>query len=673
MPSNDNHLPETVTTQESQAVSATLLSSHNHPPYWQNILSFIAAILILYILLISFPTNYAAIDPAHMDAGWRCALNYLANSNYLFGRDVVFTWGPLGYMLAAHHVGANLEHSVMLAITASLVLGILLIIYMVSSNRMQFTIFALCYGLCIARGLPFEYELLSLVLLLCCLPTRLGRPAAAVGIAAGAATATLAFVKFNLGFNAFIMIILSTLSWRLQFGKRANLLLVASYTSLAITFALFSTIFLKSYSNLWSWLAGSFAIASGYSVSQTLQDPDAPIAIGATLLIAFVIVTALLLWKKNSNGFLTLIALASVYLAFKHSFIRQDPGHEHFLFLWLMTVTSIIGLACNGRRTAGFALASFLIVCLVSVQPLARTGFSWTYTRNALSTQPGQQNIRNLYEMRSTIAQLDRHSADNMRNFKLPADILASIAKAGTPSLTTLPNCEGYCYANGLQWDPLPVIHLYHADTPYTDRLCANYFDADTAPRLIIYSSTTDLIYDLGQIDHRNPLLDTPLTTLALLRNYQTLKVHRNPAVVLMQHRAQQRELTLTTIGHQCFRLNEWSPVPPSHSLLLARIKLHPNPLTYPLAQLYQLPTMNLEILSIDGRRTYRIVCANLPSGILLNCVPTTFSEVASLIDGGKPNPVLAFRIIGPGCAAFNRKFDLEWLSVGCHDQPAIH
>ena len=65
-------------------------------------------ILLLFIALISFPYRFSPIDTG-LDPSWIFAINYFFDNNFIFGRDVIWTYGPLGFLSYPLNVGVNLD------------------------------------------------------------------------------------------------------------------------------------------------------------------------------------------------------------------------------------------------------------------------------------------------------------------------------------------------------------------------------------------------------------------------------------------------------------------------------------------------------------------------------------------------------------------------------------
>src|SRR2546422_122138 len=69
---------------------------------------------LVYILVVTFPGSYRSIGPG-LDNGWRYGINFAsaAHTHFKYGRDVNFTYGPLGYLLDPLNIGTNLVQALL--------------------------------------------------------------------------------------------------------------------------------------------------------------------------------------------------------------------------------------------------------------------------------------------------------------------------------------------------------------------------------------------------------------------------------------------------------------------------------------------------------------------------------------------------------------------------------
>ena len=70
----------------------------------------VRALLFVWTCLIACPIRYWSIH-ASEDNTWVFAINYAAAHGLATGRDIVWTTGPLGYLIFPQDIGANLVHA----------------------------------------------------------------------------------------------------------------------------------------------------------------------------------------------------------------------------------------------------------------------------------------------------------------------------------------------------------------------------------------------------------------------------------------------------------------------------------------------------------------------------------------------------------------------------------
>ena len=159
-----------------------------------------------------FSTNWAGVQSSNDGLLMVYGLDYLANSKYVFGRDVVFTYGPLGYLLYPQHIGSNLIIATWFRLCIHILWAVVLFAYAQAvRQKSQFLLFCFTYVMAVALGLSYEYQLLCMVLLLCYLPIKLEHPKSLGGVVLGLLTACLMLCKFNLGCGALVSVGLATL------------------------------------------------------------------------------------------------------------------------------------------------------------------------------------------------------------------------------------------------------------------------------------------------------------------------------------------------------------------------------------------------------------------------------------------------------------------------------
>src|SRR5579871_1709026 len=67
-------------------------------------------LLLAGILAAGYPVRHYPIT-AGIDASWAYGLNYAHVKGLIFGREAIFTYGPLAWLMLPMDVGSNLRHA----------------------------------------------------------------------------------------------------------------------------------------------------------------------------------------------------------------------------------------------------------------------------------------------------------------------------------------------------------------------------------------------------------------------------------------------------------------------------------------------------------------------------------------------------------------------------------
>lgn len=614
---------------------------------------------LVFLILSTLPGYLHPFDAGALDQNWVYALNFLANSSYVFGRDIVYTYGPLGYLLVPICYGHNLEASTIILLSLHLIWAIVLCTYLNADRQnWRFACFCIGYALLHSCGLAEEYQLPVIVLSLCYLPFRLGRPSVLCGLMSGALSAVMLLMKFTAGAAALSFLSLTCLASWWKWGNTAVRQQAWAFGSFMLCLLILAKSYFHNAESFSAWIAGSLQISSGYSTSMSLVDAGPIPSLGIIMLVVCCLTTIFLCLKGKQTGWLSVIGIVGIFIAFKHSFVRQDT-HELNFFLFLCATLLLIAITCSSKKEANKCLLACAIVYSISIYPIAAVGAPAVLP--VLSGRQGLRRLSNLFNWQRTKQILMAKTQESYHKMLLPDELTNLVHHSGNPPVATIPNCTGYCPANKLIWRPLPVVQLYSAYTPYLDRQTASFFSNKSAPEFVIYGSTNDLTFDMGEIDHKNPALEAPLTWLSLMTNFDTIQSYAKPDNLLLARRKMPRKVSTQTLSEAICIANEWAAVPNSDAPLLAQIYLKEKPLTPIITKLYQLAPVFIEMKSTDSLRTYRVNPENLAAGLILSCAPRNTYELGELINWRKHNQVQAFRLVGPGLRSFRRSFRIKW------------
>lgn len=630
------------------------------------------AIILLYLLIATFPCWYYPIQVG-LDPSWAYAVNFLPHSDRLFGRDVVFTYGPLGYLLYPISIGHNLSYAVAFWLGVYVLFALLLWHYFLKSNRVLTVVgFSAFYIAAIGLGLYKDYQLLTIIILLSYLLILPYNEKAILpaNILMGILSAILLFIKFSSGIGA-LSILIFAMAMRIIRNNQKFLRLdqVLAFCVYIVTVLLISAFCIPH--NLLRWLRASLEITSGYSTAMSIVGPKAELVIGLIAASVYLILVLLLKRMKSNLFYASLIPIVALFLSFKHGFVRQD-GHVIIFFTFLLATTSILLLAAGTAKEAKVALvASLLILSLTAPVVILRsdpsvekavkealakgnfTGFIRTRAPQALDFffnpkrrvmgticgRGGFFNIRALLYFRDLQTQLNRQSQLNLQRDKLSSRWLSKI-KRGT--VDVLPWEIAYCPANNLSWSPNPVLQTYSIYTPFLDQWSADHYAKENAPDF--------LIIEFVDIDGRHLMLDVPSSWRKILENYDLVDKEPEKGALLLQRKSILYKDVLRTLGYENSAVGEWVDIPSSDKIVFASIDMRLRPIGVIMKLLFRIPPVNIDLLYDSGRiASYRIIPETAKNGLLINYLPLNAEELAKLFTSAANDRVVKFRISGPG------------------------
>ncbi len=68
-------------------------------------------LILIAFVMVTFPPCFYPMGSG-LDASWAVGLNEASNRHLVYGRDIVFTYGPLGFILFPLELGSNLVHAI---------------------------------------------------------------------------------------------------------------------------------------------------------------------------------------------------------------------------------------------------------------------------------------------------------------------------------------------------------------------------------------------------------------------------------------------------------------------------------------------------------------------------------------------------------------------------------
>ena len=534
---------------------------------------------------------------AGLDSSWRIALHLAATHRLHFGHDVVFTYGPLGFLVEPLTVEATTGA---LSIAFSLALWLALTAAVLSAARRAFATPVALAVAYLALCLPVQVGDILVVLAFFITVRTLEReqvPRSPLLVVGGGVYAGLAaLVKLNNG--VVVLVLLALAAWRLRPGRLASeALLLGSFGASAVAFWLFTG---NPLGGLPGWVEATAHVFGGYTQTMATDNHArlAQAVWAACLLLVAIALLALHLRRSRPALWLAAVVYTAAFL--KEGFVRHD-GHD-LTFFGAFGV-GLVAIAWEDRRARRLALATLLAtICAVLATPDVHLRDLFRPVASASQALDDARLVAVPSRLDGAIAS---SRAAVRKEYALDPRILASL-RGRTVDVVPLETAAVWAY--GLRWRPEPVLQDYAAYDGYLDRANAGAILRRGADRILL-----QLLWPVT--DGTHPLLEAPATVLARVCHYRMLQAVGTWAVLA---RGPNRCGIPERLGSATARAGHAVsvPAPPrSDELVYARIRLR-HPFVDRVAALlfkpFQLPDIVL------GSVRYRFVAASAANPLVL-------------------------------------------------------
>lgn len=586
---------------------------------WQRM----ARILLLgWILFLAFPLTVEPLRPG-LDAGYIFAINWFFDRQIVFGHDVAFTYGPLGFLICPVPVGHNLG----LAWAFQAGLWLLFAAGLWNMARRQaalgpLLVFTLCFtaGLAIRDSLEYFLNFVVLVLLAGVLPARRWLWPYLGAILLTALTFLIKFSCFWLMAGSLVLFLIA-----LALQNRARLvpaLLLAGLLLPALTVIGYLAYNPCGADLLRYWQAG-LDISSGFNVAMSLPGSDFDLIIALGILLIYAGLAVDLAARRDPAFYTALIFPAALFMAFKHGFVRQD-GHSLIFFSSALLVCGLVGLSLRPatlrRPTPLLGLAAVLVLSWIGANHYLPYSTFWANSRSLYKTH----RIRQVLQYESAVPAVA--GAENLGAYRFPA---AALTRIGTNTINIFPWELMAVAANDLNYSPFPICQAYSAYTAGLDRWNADYLENRAkAARFMTFSWQA--------IDGRHPLADVPATGWALYRWYDV--AIRYPGHLLLERRDQPRVDGLKLLSRRDYSRDAVVPIPVSPHPVIVKIYLDLNPVGRLAKFFFRVPPVSFRLTTTGDFPSLRcrVIPDTLRNGLLINNLPWDIPGTVQWLETGR-------------------------------------
>jgi hypothetical protein len=605
----------------------------------------------LVVAVLTFPTLPLTPTPG-LDPSWGAGLQMATHDGLVFGRDVIFTYGPLGFLAVPTLWYQDLGAAAVAYTAIVHILACTLVLW--AALRIFDRLFAVVVAVFACSFLGSPLVTIALILAASVAAGRAGpRLRSAFPPAIGALAAFALLLKLNLGIEILLLGGVALLAD----PPRRGMVQLAQFAG-----AFFAALILlwlaagQPLGALTDYISLSRSVISGHSEAMVLSDPgssgNALLAIGAG--VAATVATWVLnrdLGQRRRLALTGLIALFS-FVSFKEGFIRPDHGHVALFISAIVAAWFVLGWK---RPLAWPGIVSLVAVLAVSAN----------FSSGAIDPIAHIEAARDL--TRTMLLPSHRYAATNAGRSAIEAKETvdpAIIAAIGDRPIHVSPFQTSVAWAYGLNWRPLPVFQDYLAYTPELDRENTDALRSSRAPSLILRE------LDTGVVDGRYSGFNPPRATLTMLCTYSPSLIN---GYWMLLHRTAYRCGQERPLTSESGRFGTPIPVPtaPPGSLTIARLRgVGVSGLERVRTLLFRAKPRYVEFtrgnLSTASAANFRLVPGTAEDGLLISAPRNAdYPEPFALA----PDPA-AFTISGPGLEG-PIKVDFYTLPIRAIQSPA--
>jgi hypothetical protein len=541
-----------------------------------------------------------------LDSGWAFALNAFHASGLQFGHDIIFTYGPLGFLEPRLYHPATYHVVLLRSVFTAVVLWVALWSLASRARWGPITTLTVVVALTTLAALArrttdhsSEYFFCVLFLVTQFHHRETRQPLAWWLLLLSIALSGL--VKFSYFAAGAVAVGASALD-----DLRCRRIPRAAVT-FVIAFVIFYLAAGQRLSSLVGYLQTSGEIASAYSTAMMLPGPVHEIVWFLIVGSVFLVVAGRSI--PTGGGARAAIFAAGLcgigWIVFKQGFVRQDLWHVLPAAIQLaMIVTVCAPIALSRSRTAKGAL----LWCSTGV---AAVVLALSAAHEFMLSEPGRritlgsalyQNTRGIWQLLSTQTNaFDREHGRSISQLATNAGV-----SPDDGAVDVYPWDVWIPLVNQLVYRPRPVFQSYAA---YTSKL------ADINARHLLNASAPDtLLFEVKNVDGRLPSLDDAPSWPIILSTYEIRSVIG--ARVVLSRSGEARPVAMNVLHRSVQRIGEAFALPHHDGPLMIAIDLQPSTAGRVWAAAFRGPAIALEVRTRDGqlrRFTYVQSLAGVP------------------------------------------------------------
>jgi hypothetical protein len=484
---------------------------------------------LLFILLVVVIFKFPAYPQISLDPSWKMAIGKCFSDGLQFGRDVVFNYGPLGFLMGNLYSGSHFRSLILWQLIAAVIFSAVIVWNartMRGLSRGGYFLFFLIFG----AIYPDALYMIVIMLLGMELVRRSG-----------------CGWRISTGFIAVFLALLGMM-------KFTNLMLCLIVVCIACAHGIWSRhatgaaklagFFFGGWVVLWilcrqnplnipAYLHGSWEVSQGWQ--DAMGTPTPPETLWKGVVVAILLAAYLLVYffshREKSRALASSACLgAFLFLDWKHSFVRPDEHTLVFFISALVPVVAFPALMDDAPSFRGLQRILLLAAGVFSIWGMYDVTQSEETAppcvRNALATLEDTvwENVSDVIHWKTFASSYDKALEDERAKFDLP-QVRSAV---GSATLAVIGYEQAIAFYNRLNYRPSPALQNISTYNDYLARIDYDFFASSRAPDFALMKVQT--------IDDRLPALDDSTLLRLLPSRYEYLFSEKGYS--LWKHRA---------------------------------------------------------------------------------------------------------------------------------------
>ena len=447
-----------------------------------------------------------------LDSSFKFAFNYFFSKNIQPGKEIIFTYGPFGFLVFPQPVGENLLLTIIVVsflrlafFTAFLYLDLLI----EKPNTLLRKLWALVILAILSLSTDFGFTLIFFTATLLLLQDETKNKTYVVFAIVLSSLSIL--VKSSYGVVTVLLILLYSLIEYFRFRNIRRLVFTNLGVALAFTIGWF--VIYRDLSGLGHYLHGMLELSVGYSSAMTINPQNNWIYLATFFALYFYLPFSI---KEGRVFILYGMFFLPLLAFFKYAFSRED--HIYLFLFFIINFYCLLFICLRKFRISVFLIVVISAVAFFANMKYVKMGVSMT--KSKLLTMNGLSNFKRVVlSFEDYEKNLSEKSKTNLRKRALGENVVRII---GTQPVDIYPWETSFVPANDLNWQPRPVFQSYVAFTPWLDRQNALFFDSPKSPKYILWQ-VDRWRGEVSSIDERYLLNDEPLTIYEIFDHYKLI------------------------------------------------------------------------------------------------------------------------------------------------------